>query len=200
MELQNKLKFAEKGKDFLEFRREQLIKIINEYWNEYQTQQKEFLSLFRSVMLLLNQTYKEMGKKNFKIISSISKIRFEPQLNLKYAKKAGIIIPYIYYELLQEKQLPAYSFETTSHYLDDLIILLKNLLEPLMRTAEIEDVLLKFALNFKKIDRRINALKNIIIPNLQLDIKNIRDVLEEVEREEYVRLKIIKDKISASKV
>ena len=66
-----------------------------------------------------------------------------------------------------------------------------------MRTAEIEDIMLKFAFNFKKIDRRINALKNIIIPNLQSDIKTIKDILEEIEREEYVRLKITKDKIHA---
>ena len=52
--------------------------------------------------------------------------------------------------------------------------------------------MLKFAFNFKKIDRRINALKNIIIPNLQGEIKTIKDILEEIEREEYVRLKLTK--------
>ena len=66
-----------------------------------------------------------------------------------------------------------------------------------MKTAELEDIMLKFAFNFKKIDRRINALKNIIIPNLQSDIKTIKDILEEIEREEYVRLKITKNKIRA---
>jgi len=197
MGLQRKLIFAERGKDFLEFRREQIIKLINEYWKKYQIQQKDFFSLFRKLMLILNQTYKEMGKKNFNIINSISKIRFEPQLILKYTKKAGIIIPNIKYELLQEGHLPAYSFEISSHYLDDLIVLLKKFFEQIMRTAEIEDIMLKFAFNFKKIDRRINALKNIIIPNLQSDIKTIKDILEEIEREENVRLKIIKDKIRA---
>ena len=195
MELQRKMIFAERGKDFLEFRREQIIKLINEYWKKYHIQQKGFFSLFKNVMLLLNETYKEMGKKNFNIISSISKIRLEPQFILKYAKKAGIIIPHIEYELIQERQLPAYSFEISSHYLDDLIVLLKKFIEQIMRTAEVEDIMLKFAFNFKKIDRRINALKNIIIPNLQSDIKTIKDILEEIEREEYVRLKITKEKI-----
>lgn len=195
MELQRKMIFAERGKEFLEFRREQIIKLINEYWKKYHIQQKGFFSLFRKVMLSLNQNYKEMGKKNFNLISSISKIRFEPKIILSYVKKAGIIIPHIKYELLQERQLPAYSFETTSHYLDELIIFLKSFLEQIMETAEIEDIMLKFAFNFKKIDRRINALKNIIIPNLQSDIKTIKDILEEIEREEYVRLKITKNKI-----
>lgn len=195
MELQRKMIFAERGKEFLEFRREQIIKLINEYWKKYHIQQKGFFSLFKKVMLLLNETYKEMGKKNFNIISSISKIRLEPQFILKYVKKAGIIIPHIEYELIQERQLPAYSFEISSHYLDDLIVLLKKFIEQIMRTAEVEDIMLKFAFNFKKIDRRINALKNIIIPNLQSDIKTIKDILEEIEREEYVRLKITKEKI-----
>ena len=192
MELQKKLNFAERGKNFLEFKREQLIIQIQKYWKEYQLQQKEFFSLFRKAMLQLNATYKEMGKKNFNIISSISKIRLKPMIDLKYKKKAGIIIPSIDYQLLQERQLPGYSFETTSHYLDKLITILKEFFGKLIRSAEIEDLMLKFAFNFKKIDRRINALKNIIIPNLQSEIKTIRDILEEMEREEYVRLKLTK--------
>ena len=68
-----------------------------------------------------------MGKKNFNIISSISKIRLKPIVDLRYKKKAGIIIPSIDYKLLQERQLPAYSFEISSHYLDELIIILKSI-------------------------------------------------------------------------
>jgi len=52
---------------------------------------------------------------------------------------------------------------------------------------------LKHALNFKKINRRINGLKNVIIPRLKLNVKHIKTILEEVDRESFVRLKKIKD-------
>ena len=45
-----------------------------------------------------------------------------------------------------------------------------------------------------KIDQK--GLKNVIIPELQFDIKKIKDILEENERENYVRLKNTKDLIT----
>ncbi|MBA7640123.1 V-type ATP synthase subunit D [subsurface metagenome] len=91
--------------------------------------------------------------------------------------------------------LPAYSFENTSHYLDDLIILLIKFFQSLIIVAQSEDLLLKLSQTFKKINRRINGLKNVIIPELQIDIKKIKAVLEEIERENYVRLKNTKNLI-----
>ena len=54
---------------------------------------------------------------------------------------------------------------------------------------------LKDYFSFKKVNRRINGLKNMIIPRLTMNIKQIREILEEIERENYVRLKKTKDLI-----
>ena len=45
----------------------------------------------------------------------------------------------------------------------------------------------------KKTQKRANALKNIIIPKYGYTIKYITDSLEEKEREEFTRLKVIKN-------
>ena len=66
--------------------------------------------------------------------------------------------------------------------------------------AENEDVMLKLAFDFKKINRRINGLKNLIIPQLQIQIKKIKDKLEEYEREQFVRLKSTKNVIKKKSV
>ena len=39
-----------------------------------------------------------------------------------------------------------------------------------------------------------NALKNIVIPGLEDEIFRISDALEEKEREEFVRLKVVKSR------
>ena len=44
----------------------------------------------------------------------------------------------------------------------------------------------------KKSQKRANALKNIVIPELEETIKFISESLEEKEREEFSRLKVIK--------
>lgn len=72
--------------------------------------------------------------------------------------------------------------------------------ERIVNLAEIEDTMLKHALSFKKITRRINGLNNIIIPELNLEIKKIKDILEEIQRENFVRLKNTKDLIYKKKL
>jgi len=74
---------------------------------------------------------------------------------------------------------------------------LKDFFQNIFRFSEREDLMLKHALNFKKINRRINGLKNVIIPRLRSNIKQIKAILEEVDRESFVRLKKIKDLIIA---
>ncbi|MFX1317386.1 MAG: V-type ATP synthase subunit D, partial [Promethearchaeota archaeon] len=57
------------------------------------------------------------------------------------------------------------------------------------------DILLKLIFNLKKISRRINGLRNVIKPQLILDIKTIKELLEELDRENFVRLKKTKSLI-----
>ena len=44
----------------------------------------------------------------------------------------------------------------------------------------------------RKTQKRANALKNISIPNLEATVKFITESLEEKDREEFSRLKVIK--------
>ncbi len=196
MSLQKRLTFAVKGENFLKFKLEQIIFEIKKNWDNYLKQREIFLKLYKDTMIKLNQTYKEMGKREFNLISKLSKIQYNPTIAVNYIKKIGSLVPIIDYELIREELLPAYSFENTSHYLDDLIILLIKFFESLIIFAQSEDLLLKLSLTFKKINRRINGLKNVIIPELQIDIKKIKAVLEEIERENYVRLKNTKNLIT----
>ncbi len=191
--MQKRLAFAVKGESFLEFRREQLIFQLRKLWKDFISKRKEFLSLFKETMKILHLTYEEMGKNELILVSKLSRIQFKPKIEIFHLKKAGILFPQIKYELIQEEKLPAYTFENTSHYLDDLIYTLKDFFNSLIQFSEIEDLLLKHAINFKKINRRINGLKNLIIPKLKLNIKKIKEILEEIERENYIRLKKTKD-------
>lgn len=195
MSLQKRLTFAVKGESFLEFRREQLIFQINELWNNYNTLRKEFLALFNQSLKLLNQTYGEMGKNKLKLISKLSRIQFKPRIRLQNIKKMSILVSQVEYEITEEEKLPAYTFENTSHYIEDLIKSLKKLLDCICRFSEVEDLILNVSITFKRINRRIKGLKNIIIPKLIVDIKKIKEILEEAEREQYVRLKKTKDLI-----
>lgn len=186
--------FAIKGKKYLEFKQKQLKIQIDESWEVYNTLRKKFIDLFRKSVVKLNQTQSEMGSEDFKLISSVSRVLFNPQINVKYIKNIGIIVPKIEFLSTKREHFPAYSFENTSPYLDDLINdFLKRFLTKLLHYAEIEGVLLNFATNYKMLNRRVKRIENILIPELKFEIKKIKGILEEMERENFVRSKKIKD-------
>ena len=193
--MQKKLSFALKGEDFLEYRRKQLISQMRSHCDDYFSHRKKFLEDFRKVLIKLNQNYKEMGKRAFILISNVIKIQYEPIITVRYIKEYGNFVPKIEYELIRKEKMPAYSFENTSHYLDELIVMLQVFFENLIFMAEKEGLMLNYSQNFKKINRRINALRNVIIPGQELEIKKIKEILEETDRENYVRLKKTKDLI-----
>ncbi|MHA1488528.1 MAG: V-type ATP synthase subunit D [Promethearchaeota archaeon] len=196
IKLQKKLDFAVKGESFLEYTIEQLMIQIKIFWIDYQLQRKNFLNLFRKLLIELNQTYKEMGKNNVIKISKLSRIQYKTLIHLKYMKDKGSIYPNIDLKFKKDQKFPAYSFSYTSPHLDYLIIILKLFFKNLISYIEIEDRCLKSSLNYKKINRRKNGYKHLIIPQLQKDIKKIKELLEENERESYIRLKKTKNLIN----
>ena len=61
-----------------------------------------------------------------------------------------------------------------------------------IKLAEVETSAYRLATNIKKTQKRANALKNITIPMYTNLVYNINNALEEKEREEFTRLKVIK--------
>lgn len=55
-----------------------------------------------------------------------------------------------------------------------------------------ENSVYRLADAIKKTQKRANALKNIMIPRFEATVKGITDALEEKDREEFSRLKVIK--------
>jgi len=62
-----------------------------------------------------------------------------------------------------------------------------------IKLAEIENSVYKLAYAVKRTQKRVNALKNIVIPRFEKNIHSISGSLEEKEREEFSRLKVIKN-------
>ena len=58
--------------------------------------------------------------------------------------------------------------------------------------ATVETSAYRLAESIKKTQKRANALKNITIPSYQALVKDITNALEEKDREEFTRLKVIK--------
>jgi V/A-type H+/Na+-transporting ATPase subunit D len=64
-----------------------------------------------------------------------------------------------------------------------------------IKVAATETKLRRIGEEIKKTSRRVNALEQVVIPGIQADIRFIRSVLDQREREESFRLKKIKAKL-----
>ena len=65
----------------------------------------------------------------------------------------------------------------------------------LVELAEIETTLWRLATELKKVQRRFNALDNLLIPQYEETVKYIEYTLEEKEREILFQLKRVKAKM-----
>ena len=67
-----------------------------------------------------------------------------------------------------------------------------NNAQPEVTKEEIENIIFRLEKSIEKVQRRANALKEIIIPRDEKIAKKIEDILDETDMEEFARLKMIK--------
>ena len=87
---------------------------------------------------------------------------------------------------------PTYAFYSTKESLDAAKQAFEKVKELTIRLSMVENAAYRLAANIKKTQKRANALKNITIPHYEQLTKDISNALEEKEREEFTRLKVIK--------
>lgn len=119
-------------------------------------------------------------------------IPIENRLKLSYRSVMGVIIPKV--ELEREPIRPFYGAVGTNSQLDIAYVSFNELKYVMAMLAEIECSIYRLAIAIKKTQKRANALQNILIPKYRTQVKFIVNALEEKEREEFGRQKIIKSR------
>lgn len=125
------------------------------------------------------------------VITDIAEsVPVENGVSISYRSVMGVEIPTIKLE-----ETPAeicYGFAKTNSQLDMAYICFDKVKKMTIVLAEVDNSIYRLAMGIKKTQSRANALKNIIIPRYEEIVKFITNSLEEKEREEFSRLKVIK--------
>ena len=66
------------------------------------------------------------------------------------------------------------------------------LVEAVCAAAQTESTVVRLAREINKTQRRVNALRNVVIPSLEAIIKEVREALEDAEREAFFRAKMLR--------
>ncbi len=184
----NSLALSRQGFDLMDKKRNILIRELMGLIEQAKDIQSQIDITFRTAYAALQKANMEMGISNVRSISHI--IPIEDSIRIKTRSIMGTEIPLV--ELKPQTTVPTYAFYSTRQSLDEARIAFERVKELTVHLSAVENSAYRLAANIKKTQKRANALKNITIPHYEQLTKDITNALEEKEREEFTRLKVIK--------
>jgi V/A-type H+-transporting ATPase subunit D len=183
------LGLAESGREVLERKRDILLRELRKNVYEAEKVREE---LFK----ILTKAYQNLNGANFaKGSDTIANVAigssYEADFLLDFRSIMGVAVPMV--EFQRELDLkPDYGFANTNAELDAAFKQFYNALELIADLSRAEGAAFQIANDVRSTQRRVNALKHVLIPMYRNITKQIELVLEEREREEFVRTKRIK--------
>ena len=188
MAAKNTLKLSVQGYELLDKKRNILVREMMSLIDKAQEVQSHIDGTFSEAYEALQMANINLGIHN--IEKTVYAIDEEKGIAINTRSIMGVEIPMAAID--EGYSRPQYGLKGTSVALDvarEKFIAVKKLT---VQLAEIENAIYRLAANIKKTQKRANALKNIMIPRYEELVKFITESLEEKEREEFTRLKMIK--------
>ena len=185
----NSLALARQGYDLMDKKRNVLLKELMALIDEAKEIQEQIDSTFTKAYACLQRANIEHG------ISKVQQLAFtvpiEESIRIQTRSIMGTEIPHVKYD--EKENNLTYSFSTTSESIDIAREAFREVKDLTIKLSMVENSAYRLASNIKKTQKRANALKNITIPMYTNLVHNINNALEEKEREEFTRLKVIKN-------
>ena len=184
----NSLLLARQGYDLMDKKRNILLKELMGLIDEAKDIQEEIDATFTKAYACLQRANIEHG------ISKVQELAFtvpiEDSLKMQTRSIMGTEIPHVKY--VPDAGQPTYAFSTTKESIDIAREAFRKVKDLTIKLSMVENAAYRLASNIKKTQKRANALQNITIPMYSNLVYSITNALEEKEREEFTRLKVIK--------
>lgn len=191
LKLKSKVKLARKGHRLLKEKRDALImeffNIIEEASGIRKQAEEKLAEAFRALTL----AQATLG--TIKVAECAMAVKAAPPLEMQSRNIMGVKVPAL--RIPETKRLlveRGYGLLDTSSQLDEAASRFEEALKILVQLGEIEKSIVLLAEEIERTKRRVNALENIVIPRLNATLKYIKMRLDEMERENFFKLKRIK--------
>lgn len=191
---QRSLALAKTGYELMDKKRNILIREMMLLVDKATSIQTEIDKVFSEAYASLIEANLSSG-----VIQSIAEaVPVENGVRIRTKSVMGVEVPLVTLEEKREETVP-YGLMETDAALDNAYSKFERVKELCVTLSEIENSVYRLAIAIKKTQRRANSLKNIVIPRQEATVKFIVNTLEEKEREEFSRMKIIKNRKDAEK-
>jgi V/A-type H+-transporting ATPase subunit D len=191
LKLKRRVKLAERGRDLLKEKRDALVMEFFEVMRLVRDARESANRDMAAAHRALSVCYAAMGTQDTRQVSIYSGTEID--LALGSRNIMGVIVPTLEVQsATRDVTERGYTFAGGSARLDQAARAFEEALDAIMSLAAAEERARRVASELEKTKRRVSALDNVIVPRLQGSIRLIEDKLEELERENFSRLKKIK--------
>ncbi|HKZ39612.1 MAG TPA: V-type ATP synthase subunit D [Candidatus Hodarchaeales archaeon] len=193
--LRSRRRLAQNGYDLLNRKLETLTAELFSILSKFKEVNEQIRDALKTAGAELSKTEMRMGPLRVKEVSQ----GFSRTVGIEASSRSlmGVKVPRI--SLIKDGTTKIqYSLTDTSAQLDEAVSKFDKALELIVRLGEVQSTISKLAAEIQSTKRRVNALKNIVIPRLDATISYIKLSLAEREREEFVRLKKVKANLEAT--
>ena len=188
IDLREGVVFIQMGHSLLEQKREILVKELLQRIAKLRTMKRKVEESLKAAYRLLGQASLTMGPRLMNQVCASVPPELEVQLQEKSVM--GVEVPFL--TVKKKPFTKQYSLFGSNASLDMARQKFFEIMDQVLVLAELETAIYRLALEFKKNQKRVNALENIFIPQYKNTIKFIEDFLEERDREELFVIKKLK--------
>jgi V/A-type H+-transporting ATPase subunit D len=182
------LTFAREGYEILNRKREVLTSELIKVAHEAEMLQQEVWKKLEAAYRAMENAQLRMGREHVEWAALAANKTVD--VTLKYRGIMGVPIPVV--EARGEPPEMLYSLGDTSASLDEASASFRNVLGQIPELSKLVTTVWRLAGELRKTQRRVNALQYIFIPEYEETVLFIQSSLEEREREETFRLKLLK--------
>lgn len=190
MKAKNQLSLINEGYDILDKKRKALIGQYNAKINQRNELNKIVNSCIKDVKKNIKKAIVTTGEDRLKSIAL--SVPLDESIILKEKKFMQTKIFEIDFD--SKKLDLSYSLNLTNSLFDEALLSLNDLKEKVYKLAELDTTIKNLDTEIKKTSKKVNSLEKVQIPNYKAIIKSISSQIEEREREEFSKTKMIKDK------
>ncbi len=190
------LNLAESGREVLERKRDILLRELRNSIFEAERAREELLVALGKAYQNLREANMAKGSETVASVALGSSAKANYLID--YKSIMGVTVPSVEFQGEPDVK-PDYGFANTSVELDKAFKQFHRVLNLIADLARAEGATFQIANDVRRTQRRVNALNYVLIPRYRKTAKWIELVLEEKDREEFVRTKIIKRVIKERK-
>ena len=184
----DELKLLEVGFDILDKKRKALMNAHDSKIKDRDELNKKVNDTMSEVSHSFNKAIASIGEEKLENLADL--IPIDNSIQIKNDKFMQTDIAEIEFE--DKKLSLSYSFYQTNSLLDSALIEFNKLRSDIFKLAELDSIINNLNIEIRKTNKKVNSLEKIQIPDKENLIKSISQSIEEKEREEFSKTKIVK--------